>query len=140
MKGIALGFAYAVIAFFVLGMLKGGWNHYFGFTDGEFGMSVLLVSGLAHALIAMILYAIPVNWLTERLRVNEIKFCGNPLYSRLACAAVISLLHAVSTFEASSRMAEFICMFVLLAPLPFFLDSEDKHIRRNWERKGDAWY
>ena len=132
---------YGLIAYYLIGFLKGGW--YLGIFQGfanEVEVVVIFLGGVAQTLVAVVLFGIPANWIAEYLSNKEIKVFKNLHITNIVLAAVIAALHAYSLLEEGSVIVEFISMWVFLAPIPVILRMDEKHIRTNQQREGRSWY
>jgi hypothetical protein len=132
---------YGLIAYYVIGFLKGGW--YLGIFQGffpEIEVLVIFLGGITQTLVAVVLFGIPANWISEYLRNKEINIFKNIHVTSIGLAAIIAALHASSLLAEGSMIVEFISMWAFLAPIPIILRMDEKHIRENRRREGKSWY
>lgn len=141
MKYFVYSTIYGLIAYYLIGFFKGGW--YLGIFKGflpEIEVLVIFLGGVSQTLVAIVLFGIPSNWISEYLRNKGFKTFKYSYITNTGLAAIVAALHSFSLLEESSMIVEFISMWVFLAPISIILGMNEKHIKKNQQKKGPAWY
>lgn len=141
MKYILYSTAYGLAAYYLIGFVKGGW--YLGIFDGffeEVELLVIFLGGVTQTLVAVILFGIPSNWISEYLRNRNYRSFRNTHVTNICLAALVAALHAFSLLEEGNMVVEFLSMWVFLGPIAIILGLQENHIKENQQRAGPSWY
>lgn len=126
MKRTLVALSSTQVAYYLMGVLRDGWNLYF-FQESppELRIAIVVIGGVFQGALAVFVFGLVSKWISESFERRETPI----LKERWICFSSITLLvataHLLSLQGDSRPLLEFFSVLLFLGPVPFILKWGD---------------